>query len=472
MTLPAFNPVALKELRQLTRTRIIGFLLFGFPALLFILVAICFATASEYKTALDLAYGEGCGEAPFYAVLITTGIATVIILPTIASLKTAIETSKERLGLEFTTTLTSGQIVNGKIIAPVLLIAALIAISMPFLAFSYLMRGIPLYHVFLAPFLIFLGGLVEVVIGLPLALSRPTSLPMRIIYILGAVGFVAFWVSITTTAFVVSSSSWIFHTSPVSLLLFGCLGAGILLIFLRGLATFQIAPPYVDSERPLRRLFAILFVLSIGVLYIPKFESACWSAFWVLCGGALFFRSSFSPREMPRIVRAQAPRSFLLRLVTYPFATGPAAGQTFGLILLVLALLPSFSAYFGGSHRSQSDLMYFVLLITEAVALTSIVSALVHRYSSRPRVYHLVQTGLLFYFPLINVVSGILSDAARHTGVDFLVECFPCSFVGIEHCVDKGLVTHFTLAGLLLLAGMIPFIFRTLREFNSYRRHD
>ena len=75
-----FNPVALKELRQLVRSRtiIIGMILY--PILLTIVSALTVSFRMQGRTKSDILLGPGLGEAPFYVAAVITGIVVCAAL--------------------------------------------------------------------------------------------------------------------------------------------------------------------------------------------------------------------------------------------------------------------------------------------------------------------------------------------------------------------------------------------------------
>ena len=97
------NPVTLKELRQLVRSRLILWGMAVLPILLLVTTAIVLSSEMHDMSPMEVTYGKGLGGGPLIAVAVITGIVTCGLIPLFTSIKTAIETSKTSLGLEFTT---------------------------------------------------------------------------------------------------------------------------------------------------------------------------------------------------------------------------------------------------------------------------------------------------------------------------------------------------------------------------------
>ena len=102
----SLNPVALRELRQLVRSRVITWSFALYPAILFGFTMLAVATAMGKRSAEDIAFGSGIGEGPFTMVTVITGIVACLGIPFYAAMKAILATNRTGPGLEFTTTLT------------------------------------------------------------------------------------------------------------------------------------------------------------------------------------------------------------------------------------------------------------------------------------------------------------------------------------------------------------------------------
>ena len=174
------NPVTLKELRQLVRSRLILWGMAVLPIVLLVTTAIVLSSEMHDMSPMEVTYGKGLGGGPLIAVAVITGIVTCGLIPLFTSIKTAIETSKTNLGLEFTTALTPAQIATGKITAAAIISAIAVALAMPFFVLSYLMRGVELVSTVVVPLELFVAGVVMSSLGLLPACSR-RSIAMKII---------------------------------------------------------------------------------------------------------------------------------------------------------------------------------------------------------------------------------------------------------------------------------------------------
>ena len=82
----SLNPVALRELRQLVRSKIITVGLALFPGLLFVFTMLAVSNAMSDKPPEELAFGDGLGSGPFTTASMLTGIVAVLGIPFFAAI--------------------------------------------------------------------------------------------------------------------------------------------------------------------------------------------------------------------------------------------------------------------------------------------------------------------------------------------------------------------------------------------------
>lgn len=452
MTLPAINPVALKELRQLVRSRIISLLLVGYPILLFIVFSLAKSLSQEDKSALEIAYGSGAGEIPFAVVGVITGMATCVIIPLVSSIKTAFEYIKGRLGLEFTTTLTPAQIINGKLISAGMISGALVAVSMPFFAVTYLMRGVELYLVFVVPALLFLASIAQTALCLPTATSTNSAPIVRVLkmFVLNIAACIFFFVS--------SAFSWGFASKmtgspapfvyiPVSLV--------ALIAFARSLAAAKISPPFVDGDHSLRRTTAIIFAASLPMPFFWGWET--WGVCWGIAVITLFSRSASSPIPMPRAVIGKAPKNIFKRLLAYPFATGPFSGQFFALSIFAVTVVVGCCL-----TKNLDSWLRHTLSFLETLWVIFFATAIGRRIGSQRALKGMSVLAVVWI--VIANFSNLL--AAVSSVENSPVSILPCNYFGIA----KHPIAHCFVAALMTMPGVAIFSKLLFREFKRYRR--
>ena len=454
----SLNPVALKELRQLVRARLVTFALVVYPLILFAATALAVSSKMGYKSPEEIAYGPGLADGPYVAASIVLGLVTCFALPLFCGIKTAIETPRDRIPLEFTTILTPAQIVGGKMTAAGVLIAALTAVSLPFFTLAYLMRGISLVNAFLMPLGLAAGGLFVLAICLPLATSRAMSVPMRIFSVLAVVIFglpfaegFSIINQLTLTSSHVGTKSALEQAKPFVVAIVTLLTA---LLVSRAQSAAQLAPPHTDSERPLRKTYALLMPLTL--VLVPFDDGAAWSLLWLILGGILAIRSTFNPIELPRTACEKAPRSFLGRLFTFPLTTGAPSGLLLSSAILFLAPLPI-------AFDDKDAFVRVILVVTELLTVLSLVSTGLHHAKVSDKTYRIAGVVTVLAIGAANFANVLVSVDALPKD---LVYSLPCNFYGISEEPD----THAKLVVVLALLAIPPLTLANIRAFRKYRR--
>ena len=450
----SINPVALRELRQLVRSKIITVSLAVFPGILFVFTMLAVSNAMSGKPPEELAFGDGLGDGPFTMVSVMTGIVACIGIPFYAVMKAILETKRDAAGLEFTTALTPANIVGGRLVATAILIGATVATAMPFFIFTYLLRGIPLEEVFLVPLELFAYGLSLFAVTLAVA-CRPGTVALKVITAVLLFFIVSIFTSVPT--FSLSSRSGTELPSAVATATYILLALAATLVFFRAYCASLLSPPHVDGERPFRRVVFALLILSSPLTF---YSYAAWSITWVSIAGVLLLQSALSPREVPRAARGSAPRGFFRRLLSFPFTTGAVPGMLFALLIIAIAG-GLFSTYETDSER----VLVLWSTVAELTFAPVLVGTLLRHSKALPRTYRLagwIMVAVLCLFSLISFMAEV--DAiGSNTG-----EMLPCNFVGIvEHPVE-----HFLTYGVLLLFTLAIVAVSSTSAFGKYRRPE
>ena len=322
----SINPVALRELRQLVRSKIITMSLAIFPGILFVFTMLAVSTAMRDKPPEELAFGDGLGEGPFVMVSVITGLVACLGIPFYAAMKAIMETKRDATGLEFTTALTPANIIGGRLVATAILIGATVATAMPFFIFAYLLRGIPLEQVFLMPFGLFAYGLSTFAIALSVA-CRQGSVAMKVITTVLLFFLLTIFSSVSQISLTIGNHSE--TPSALATTTYILLSLVATLVFFRAYCASLLSPPHVDGERPFRRVVFALLLLSSTLAFFGLDACNAWCITWVSIAGVLLIQSALSPREIPRAARGSAPRNFFLRLFSFPFTTGAVPGMLF-----------------------------------------------------------------------------------------------------------------------------------------------
>lgn len=447
----SMNPVALRELRQLVRSKIITVGLAVFPAILFVFTMLAVSNATSGKTPEELAFGDGLGENPFTMVSVITGIVACLGIPFYSAIKAIMETKRNAAGLEFTTALTPANIVGGRLVATAILIGATVATASPFFIFAYLMRGIPLEQVFLVPFTMFASGLSIFAVSLAVA-CRPGAVALRVIMTVLLFFFLLIFTGVPTIGFAISSSS----EPPPAIVIAGITAATLaaILLFFRAYCASLLSPPHVDGERPFRRVVFALFLLSAPLTYYG-FEA--WSITWVVIAGLLLLMSALSHREIPRAAKGAAPKNFVRRLFALLFTTGAEPGMLFSMSLLLVAGLV-YTIF-----EKDSDAIFCLWsIVAELTFAPILVGAILRVKNALPRAYRIagwVMIALLVFVTITSFMSEI-GSIGSDSG-----EMLLCNFAGIAEEPEA----HFRTYGVLLVISLVIVLASSVSAFRKYK---
>ena len=454
---PRINPVTLKELRQLVRSRLIIWGMVALPIVLILATGAVLLSEMHDISIQEAMYGKGLGEEPLIAVSIITGVVTCVLIPLFTSIKTAIETSKTDLGLEFTTALTPGQIVSGKITAAAVISAIAVAIAMPFFVLSYLMRGIDLSITVLIPVLLFVSSVSLTAVGLLPACSRRRSIAMKVISLVVLYIFLPFFFSSITAAIGIGRAirgGDGFAASSV--FVFYVLLSAIIVALCRAQAAAMLAPPHTDYLRPLRITQLVVIGISTLLVFGPP-----WCAAWYIGAGIILLHAAFYPVPITRGAVAHImPRPKALWPILFPLATGSVPSMVFALLIAVAA--SSALAVFYPNLPGDITKIFFVAMECGGVVVIagSIARMII---AVHPRMANALGKIAFAYIGIVNALSAL---AAAEVLDKNLVYSLPCCVAGI----DKFDTLHGGLASVIAMGAVILLLCAAGKDFNRFRR--
>ena len=337
------NPVTLKELRQLVRSRIILWGMVALPIVLLIAMIIVLSDDMHGMSPMEVMYGNGLGEGPLNVTTLITAIVTCGLIPLFTCIKTMIETSRTNERLEFTTALTSSQIASGKIAAAAIISAIAVALAMPFFALSYLMRGIELSTTVVIPILLLLGGTAITALGLLPACARRSIVWKILLLILLGVAVWLFLALVVAVTNIGNSGEVDEIVASILLSLAGAFAAVFLpaatTAYCRAQAAAELAPLHTDFNRPLRITQLVVFAASVPLVFAVVREGSVllWGIAWIAIAGMIALCAGFSPTPVTRGAILHSPRSKILRVLAFPFATGSVPSMVFAILLATAA---------------------------------------------------------------------------------------------------------------------------------------
>lgn len=339
------NPIVVKELRQAVRSRFVAALLLLFLAVELFGIGIILLTTSAREIASLANYTIGRETFQFlYAAL---SVACMLFIPMYAGIRLASERWDNNLDLLFVTTIKPAEIVRGKLAAAMCIAALLFSAAAPFMAFSYLLRGIDLPSVFIALGLVFLVVIAATQATLFIA-CIPASRVFKAILglgslgaLFGAIGIVnsAGWY-MATSGIGSSMQTWEFWAVTVSTI--G--GVWLLSHMLQHLAVALISPPSANRALAVRRFATLLWGIAGGWIFtVAAIESSedmllIWTLPSMVVLAATVLIGLSEDTQISARVRRTIPRNIFVRALAFLFYNGPFAALCWCGILAIATL--------------------------------------------------------------------------------------------------------------------------------------
>ena len=455
--LPRINPVTLKELRQLVRSRLIVWGMMVLPLIYLTVTGLVLSAEMHGIDPVEATYGKGLGTGTLAAVSIITGLVTCGAIPLFAAIKTVLETGNDKLGLEFTTTLTPAQIISGKITAVAIISAIAVALAMPFFVLSYLMRGVDLSTTVVLPITLFASGVAMFSIGLlPSCARRPVAIRIILLLLmymlLPTIGSGIVEIMSIGGGLWLSSSSNPITLADVAILVFLFVAV---VAYCRAQAAAELAPPHLDSVRPLRITHALLFVASIPIVF-KSWEA--WTSIWLVVAALILLRAAYYPAALTRGAVLHAPRSRLLRMLAFPFATGSIPSIIFALLIMAVSVVGVII------YGDTDDIELAIVLAFEFGGFLTIVGCAGRLLlQNHKRLAGAIGKIALGYIILVNALTIVAETDAidEHT-----VRPMLCNLDGIKSAISQ----HYVLALMSALIAAILLGLTAIIEFDRFRR--
>lgn len=340
------NPIVIKELRQAVRGRFVVTLVI--LSLIAQMIAVIGAMIGQRIESTNIERAPA-GPMLFETIYVVLLFGSFILIPMYAGIRMMSEHSDSNVDLLFITTIRPRNVVAGKILSSAVLTALIFSAAIPFLMFSYVLRGID----FIGIIYVTACGILLVVSQSILALfigALPASRPFKILLAL-VVFAVSLGGAVATNVMALSAvrvrmtfshgSPW--HDLLALMAIIACLD--VLLVFL---TVALVSPPSANRALPLRMLLTALWLITLGLAVWTMLGSGSsdvmlvWAA--VSCGlQALVLFSAIGEREEwgPRVART-IPHAPVMRAAAFLFYSG--GGGTLWAIAMMAATIAVYGA--------------------------------------------------------------------------------------------------------------------------------
>jgi hypothetical protein len=340
------NPIVVKELRQAVRGRFVVTMIS--LSLLAQLAAVAAFLATSGIDAERLSMTPS-GSKIFPVLFALLFGATILFLPLYSGVRMAAERSDANVELLFITTIRPRTIVLGKLLTVAILTALIFSASLPFLVFSYVLRGIDvptiLILLIIAFFLVCTQSIVAMFLG-----CLPVSKPFKFVVGGGLLMFTAtmYIPAMSSMMQMVRYSGGSFSSAPgllwknLAVWLAVALVADVVLLVL---TTALIAPSTANRALPIRITLVALWTgsLMLATRQALKSHDASVLTFWAVVQaslGILVLLSAIGERERwgARVART-IPANGIARALAFLFYSGGGGGTLWAMLFVAATLV-------------------------------------------------------------------------------------------------------------------------------------
>jgi hypothetical protein len=337
------NPIAVKELRQAVRSRLIASALVFFVAVELVVLGVgAYFVESEDPNDVDFYAGRRM-------FLIINGVmvaACMVLIPLYTGVRLALEHRESSSDLFFISTLSPRGIVFGKMLSGLMLCVLIMSACVPFLMFTYLLRGVdfPSMMIVLAVdvLALLLGIQFAVLVGsVPgnIALKAVLFIPTVIALAYLTAGCIAVSLALLLEGLRISLDSTEF-LAMVGATIFGVIST---LILWFSWSVALLSAPSSNRMFQVRVVMTTIWILTTAIAAWASYEfethelTIAWMSHTLGTFGFMFLiaineRESWGPR-----VAKSIPSNPLLKLPAFLFFTGSGGGITLACLCIGLA---------------------------------------------------------------------------------------------------------------------------------------
>ena len=339
----ALNPIVVKELRQAVRSNFLVATLVLFLGIQLLIVGLSLTNES-------LSSSFNAGRSIFSALLSVLLVTCLLFVPAYTGIRLAIERSVENADLLFVTTLRPWSIIWGKFLAALVLTVLFYSAGMPFIAFTYLLRGIDLPSIFSLMAINFVVAAAAIQCAIFIG-ALPVKWVFKLIFGMSWFGFLFVVIpplfaqpimpgGLLDIGFATHMGTLRFWSISLGLTIVGLIFIGLLALW----AAASISPLSANRALPVRAFSTVAWLLTgIGAaIWSYSSNSIVPIGGWAFPHIALYSIGLFvavSEREsIGRRIRRSIPRTWLLRPFAFPFYSGAGSGVAWSCLMMILTL--------------------------------------------------------------------------------------------------------------------------------------
>jgi hypothetical protein len=477
----SLNPIVVKELKQAVQGK---FLI----VVLMLLLVVQLFTMGVFLANKSASLSFDIGRTIFTVLLGILSATCLLFVPAYTGIRLASERSDANVDLLFITTLRPRSIIWGKLLAALILTVLLYSACMPFMTFTYLLRGIDLPSIFILlafNFIIIATGIQSAILIGCIPVNRVFKAILGVIWLAAVVGIFSGTTALSgellNTGIGSRFDSWLFWRVALSVL-----GGGAALIGLLALlSTAVISPLSANRALPVRVFVTTVWLLTgagvaIWSITLRNFAPVmAWAVLHILlCCSALFI--AVSEREhLGQRVRLSIPREGVLRLLVFPFYSGAANGVVWSSIMILLTLLVAWgrSTFFSPHPLNEDDAAEFMAFIT-GLGLYAFSYALAASFIRRIFLANRVTSaytwviGLILLVVAATIIPLLLFLASGEWNEEWFIASPFGMFVGLTNSNNDVLWGSVVIAGISsFFAGILslPWLIEQIADFSPPR---
>ena len=432
------NPILLKEMRQLVRSRIICTGLVLYSMLLFAVASVALLVQTDPSdNPASLMLGETISKAIFYPLF----YVVVAAVPLYIGVRFTLERNPKRIDLQYTTDLTPRQIIDGKHSSAMMLSVMLASVAVPFMVMSYLLRGMDLRATLLSVAAMVVVSFVANYLAVAVA-AQPLSKAMRILLLL-QFAWAAMPLSVAA-AELPREIEWenTLDKWAIVVILTGIVVIGVMLA--RSHAIAVLSPRSSNRDRRFRLTLIFANILWLGLMIFGsvvdsfrrsgwhrpghsfnyEFLLYGWSLPMICVGIGLLLTHCGSTLAATRRTLAERSRNRVRRFLQYPLFTGAPNGIAFSVIfLLAMAAVHCALLFLAASPSGRGrivDFLFdeylvgvaaplFLVAVLDFIAVALIIRAAWRTFLQRRVSAKYIPLAVAVAFGLANAIPPILS---------------------------------------------------------------
>ncbi|HEU0177764.1 MAG TPA: hypothetical protein VFV58_26175 [Blastocatellia bacterium] len=331
------NPIVIKELRQAVQSRFVISMLLTLLAVQLVAIGIYILASGASLFSFD------AGRQSFLMLFGILQVIGTVFVPLYTGARLAAERSDINVDLLFITTIKPRSVIAGKMFAAMTLTALIYSACMPFMAFTYFLRGIDLPSIFISLAIGFVAVVACAQVAVFVALI-PVNRAFKVIF--GLVALVIFGIAYFATMGGVSSlvnygvGGTGFRQTMIAMSVVICFLVGLFFV----MSVALIKPVASNRALPVRLFITAAWLLT-GVAAVADGmieDSSVPLILWLVGFEIVFALSLFaavSERDRPgRRVLRSIPKSLFGRARAFFFFSGAANGVAWASVMIVLTL--------------------------------------------------------------------------------------------------------------------------------------